>query len=526
MAKKIIYGETARLALKRGVDQLANAVKVTLGSKGRNVVISQEYGRPNITKDGVTVAREIELSDKFENVGAEIIKEVASKTNDSAGDGTTTATVLTQSLIQEGIKLLTSGVSPMDIKSGMETALARVKETLKKNSKEVSLPEEIIQVASISANDKDIGAIIAATMAEVGPDGVITVEEGQSFGVSKEVVEGMQLDKGYISHYMVTNQETMKAELNEPYILLTDKHIGNVQEVLPIIEKILNTGVKDILIVAEEVEGDALATFIANKMRGIFNILCVKVPGFGERKKEILQDLAVLTGAKVITGDMGLKLENTELTDLGRAQKVIGARDTTTIIGGSGEKEKLEARAAHIKKEIEASESDFDKDKMKERLAKLTGGVAIIKVGAATETEMKERKYRVEDALNAARAAMAEGIVAGGGVALACCHEVDDSNFAIGEKVVNNALLAPLKQIAHNAGADGSEIYHRLKDNGLKTDFGYDASSGEFVNMFEAGIIDPTKVVRSALENAVSAAIMFLTIEAVICEEEVIEEKK
>ncbi len=523
MSKIIIYDEKARGALKRGVDQLANAVKVTLGPKGRNVVIEKSYGGPTITKDGVTVAKEIELEDKFENIGAELVKEVASKTNDSAGDGTTTATVLAQAMITEGLKMVSSGVSPIELRQGIENKVALIVENLKKMSKSISSKEEIAQVASISANDKEIGNIIAEAMEAVGKDGVITVEEGQTFGVVKEVVEGMQFDKGYVSGYMVTNTETMKAEFNEPYILITDKKIASVQEILPLLEKVAQSGKKDLVIIADEIEGEALATFVVNKLRGTFNVLGIKAPGFGDRRKAMMEDIAILTGGKFITEEVGLKLENAVLEDLGQARKVVASKDDTTIIEGKGDKSAIESRISAIRKEIEITDSDYDKEKLKERLAKLAGGVAVIKVGAATETEMKEKKDRIEDALNATRAAVAEGVVAGGGLALAqagnAFNELTDSkDDPAGARLVDAAILEPIKQIAANAGKDGSLIlYNIIKEykSGNKN-LGYNAMNDKFEDMFAAGIVDPTKVVRSALQNASSAAIMFLTTEAVI----------
>ncbi|MFH1255454.1 MAG: chaperonin GroEL [bacterium] len=523
MSKIIIYDEKARGALKRGVDQLANAVKVTLGPKGRNVVIEKSYGGPIITKDGVTVAKEIELEDKFENIGAELVKEVASKTNDSAGDGTTTATVLAQAMIAEGLKMVSSGVSPIELRQGIENKVALIVENLKKMSKSISSKEEIAQVASISANDKEIGNIIAEAMEAVGKDGVITVEEGQTFGVVKEVVEGMQFDKGYVSGYMVTNTETMKAEFNEPCILITDKKIASVQEILPLLEKVAQSGKKDLVIIADEIEGEALATFVVNKLRGTFNVLGIKAPGFGDRRKAMMEDIAILTGGKFITEEVGLKLENAVLEDLGQARKVVASKDDTTIVEGKGDKSAIESRISAIKKEIEITDSDYDKEKLKERLAKLAGGVAVIKVGAATETEMKEKKDRIEDALNATRAAVAEGVVAGGGLALAqagnAFNELTDSkDDPAGARLVDAAILEPIKQIAANAGKDGSLIlYNIMKEYKLgNKNLGYNAMNDKFEDMFAAGIVDPTKVVRSALQNASSAAIMFLTTEAVI----------
>ncbi len=523
MAKQILFNEQARAALKRGADQLANAVKVTLGPKGRTVVLDKGFGAPTITKDGVSVAKEIELEDKFENIGAEIIKEAASKTNDAAGDGTTTATILAQAMITEGLKLVSSGVSPIEIRSGMEKKVADIVEHLKKISKPITTKDEIAQVGAISANDKEIGSIIAEAMESVGKEGVITIEEGQSFGVEKEVVEGMQFDKGYVSHYMVTNTEAMKAEMENPYILLTDKKVASVQEILPLLEKVVQSGRKDIVIIADEIEGEALTTFVLNKLRGTFNVLGIKAPGFGDRRKAMLEDIAVLTGGRVISEEVGLKFETTELTDLGQARKVIASKDNTTIVDGSGDKAAIAARVEQIRHETENSDSDFDKEKLQERIAKLTGGVAVIKVGAATETEMKEKKDRIEDALNATRAATLEGVVPGGGLALALAGDVfkevsETKADNPGAQIVDAAILEPIKQIAANAGKDGSLIlYNIMKENkGGTSAYGYNAAADRFEDLVAAGIIDPTKVVRSALENAASAAIMFLTTEAVV----------
>ncbi len=523
MAKQIIFNEEARAALKRGADQLANAVKVTLGPKGRNVVLDKGYGAPVITKDGVSVAKEIELEDKFENIGAEIIKEAASKTNDAAGDGTTTATILAQAMITEGLKLVSSGVSPIEIRQGMEKKVAEIVEHLKQNSKAITTKEEIAQVASISANDKEIGDIIAEAMESVGKEGVITIEEGQSFGVEKEVVEGMQFDKGYVSHYMVTNTEAMKAEMTDPYILLTDKKVSSIQEVLPLLEKVVQSGKKDIVIIADEIDGEALTTFVLNKLRGTFNVLGIKAPGFGDRRKAMLEDIAVLTGGKVISEEVGLKLETTELADLGQARKVVASKDNTTIVDGAGDKDAITKRVEQIRHELEASDSDFDKEKFQERIAKLTGGVAVIKVGAATETEMKEKKDRIEDALNATRAATLEGVVPGGGLALALAANAfkevaDEAKESAGARIVDAAILEPIRQIAANAGQDGSLVLFNImrEHKAGKTTYGYNAATNTFEDMIAAGIIDPTKVVRSALENAASAAMMFLTTEAIV----------
>lgn len=523
MPKQIIFNEEARAALKRGVDQLANAVKVTLGPKGRNVVIDKGYGAPTITKDGVSVAKEIELEDKFENLGAELIKEVASKTNDVAGDGTTSATILAQAMISQGLKLVSSGVDPIEIRVAMEAKLKSVVAELKKMSKQISTKEEIAQVASISANDKEIGNIIAEAMESVGKDGVITIEEGQSFGVEKEVVEGMQFDKGYVSPYMITNADSMKAEFEDALILVTDKKISSIQEILPLLEKVAQSGKKDIVIIADDVEGEALSTFVVNKLRGTFNVLGIKAPGFGERKKALLEDIAILTGTKVISEEVGLKLENTKVEDLGSARKVVAAKDSTTIVDGKGSDSAIKARVDQIRNEIERSDSDFDKEKLQERLAKITGGVAVIKVGAATEAEMKEKKDRIEDALNATRAAVEEGVVPGGGLALALASNAfeelaNKTKENAGARIIDSAIIEPIKQIATNAGKDGSLIlYNIIRENkGGKKTIGYNAALDRFEDLVEAGIVDPTKVVRSALEHATSAAIMFLTTEAVI----------
>ena len=523
MSKQIIFNEKARAALKRGVDKLANTVKVTLGPRGRNVVLDKSYGAPVISKDGVTVAKEIELEDKVENMGAEIIKEVASKTNEAAGDGTTTATILAQAMISEGLKLVSAGVSPVEIREAIEKKVSSMVAKLKQMSKTISTKEEIAQVASISANDKEIGQIIAEAMEAVGKDGVITVEEGQHFGVEKEVVEGMEFDKGYISPYMITNPDKMQAEFEDPYILITDKKISALADILPFLEKLAQSGKKDLVIVAEEIEGEALATFVVNKLRGTFNVLGVKAPGFGDRRKAMLEDIAVLTGGHLISEEVGLKLENAGVSDLGQARKVVATKEKTTIVEGKGEAKKIKERIEQIKKEIEISDSDFDKEKLQERLAKLAGGVAVIKVGAATETEMKEKKDRIEDALNATRAAQAEGIVPGGGLALALAGNAfdeltDKKEDGLEVKIVDSAILEPIKQIAANAGKDGSLILYNIMGAHKKgeTNIGYNALTDKFENLIEAGVVDPTKVVRSALENAASAAVMFLTIEAVI----------
>ena len=519
MAKQILFNEEARQKAKHGVDQLADAVKVTLGPKGRNVVLDKGFGAPTITKDGVSVAREIELEDKFENIGAEIVKEVASKTNDVAGDGTTTATLLAQSIINEGLKNVTAGTNPLPLKRGIEKGVEAVVSEIKNLSKEVSSQDEIAQVASISANDPEIGKVIADAMESVGKDGVITVEEAQTFGVTKEVVEGMQFDNGYSSPYMITNPDRMEAEYESPYILITDQKISSIQELLPLLEKLAQAGKKDLVIIAEEVDGEALATLVVNKLRGTFNALAIKAPGFGDRRKAILEDIAILTGGKVISEEIGLKLENVEIEMLGQARKVKSTKEDTTIIEGRGEEKEVSERVAQIKKEIDLIESDFDKEKLQERLAKLSGGVAIIKVGAATEVEMKEKKHRIEDALAATRAAVEEGIVVGGGVALVRAMKVLDDIKVTGEEkiglnILKRALEAPVRQIAENAGKDGSVVFEALKVK--EGSFGCNAFSDKYEDLIVAGIIDPTKVVRSALQNAASASALFLTTEAII----------
>ena len=521
MAKQIIYSEEARQALLRGVNALANVVKVTLGPKGRNVVLDKGYGAPSITKDGVTVAKEVELEDKFENAGVELVKEVASKTNEDVGDGTTTATVLAQAIIKEGMKNVTAGANPVALKRGLDKCLAMVVKELQEKIARPVEQDEIANVASISANDKEIGAKIAAAMKEVGKDGVITVEESQSFGMSIETVKGMRFDKGYVSGYMVTNQERMEAEFNDPYILLTDKKITSIHDVLPLLEKVAQTGKKELVIIAEEIEGEALATFVVNKLRGTFNVLGVKAPGFGDRRKEMLQDIAVLTGAKVITEEVGLKLENAGLEDLGSARKVVATKENTTIVDGKGSAQEVQNRVAQIRKMMEATDSEFDREKMQERLAKLAGGVAVIKVGAATETEMKEVKHRIEDAVGATKAAVEEGIVPGGGVALIrAIKSLDNANLeneeAVAVNILRRALEEPLRQIAINAGVDGAVIAEEVKKNA--DNHGYNAATGKYEDMVKAGIVDPAKVTRPALQNAVSIAGMFLTTEAVITE--------
>ncbi len=522
MAKQILFDEKARQSLKAGVDKLANAVKVTLGPKGRNVVLGESYGSPTITKDGVTVAKAIELEDKFEDMGAELLKEVATKTNDVAGDGTTTATLLAQSIITEGIKNVAAGGSAPEIKRGIEKGVEEVVKVLReKISKPVKSNEDIAQVASISANDPEIGKIIAEVMKEVGKDGVITVEESQELGVKKEVVEGLQFDKGYVSAYMVTDPNRMEAIWQDPYILVTDRKITAINDILPILEKVAQSGRKDLVMIADEVEGEALATLVVNKIRGILNVLAVKAPGYGDRKKEMLEDIAVLTGARVISEEVGLKLENVDLSDLGEARKVVATKENTTIVEGKGDKKEIEERIAKIKKEMELTDSSFDKEKLQERLAKLSGGVAVLKIGAATETEMKEKKHRMEDALSATKAAVEEGVVVGGGVALIrAMQEIKDLSFEgeeqIGLNILRRALEEPAKQIAFNAGKDGAVVAEEIKKH--EGAFGYNAKANKYEDLVAAGIIDPTKVTRSALQNAASIASLLLTTEAVVAE--------
>ena len=521
MSKKISYDLEARTALKAGVDKLANAVKVTLGPKGRNVVIEKKFGAPTITKDGVTVAKEIELEDKLEDVGAQMVKEVASKTSDVAGDGTTTATVLAQALITEGLKNVTAGANPMSIKRGIDAAAKSVIASLQSQSKDLPDAEQIANVGSISANnDREIGEKIAEAMDKVGKDGVITVEESKTAETFLETVEGMQFDRGYLSPYFVTNSDNMEAELEDPYILIYDKKIANMKDLLPLLEKVVQTG-KPVMIIAEDIEGEALATLVVNKLRGTFKVLAVKAPGFGDRRKAMLEDIAVLTGATVISEDAGYKLENATLEYLGTSKRVVSDKDNSTIVGGSGATDAIKGRINEIKVQIEKTSSDYDREKLQERLAKLSGGVAVINVGAATEVEMKEKKARVEDALHATRAAVEEGIIPGGGVALLRAIpsldkvKVDDEE-AVGVDIVRRALESPLRQICENAGVEPSIIAQAIREG--KNDYGYDARTGEYVNMFKAGIIDPTKVARVAVENACSIAGMILTTEAAVTE--------
>ncbi len=542
MAKQIIFNEDARKALKRGIDQVADVVKVTIGPKGRNVVLDRGYGTPTVTNDGVSIAKEIVLKDKFENMGAEIIKEVATKTNDVAGDGTTTSVVLMQAIITEGMKHTNMGLGVMGIRAGIESAAKDVVAELKAMAKDIKTKDEIRQVAVISAESEEIGRIIANTIDKVGKDGVVTVEESQSFGVESEVVEGLEFDKGYISHYMLTNTERMEAEYKDVPVLVTDKKISAIKDILPLLEKIAATGKKDLVIIAEDVDGEALTTFVINKLRGGFNVLAIKAPGYGDRKKDMLTDIATVLGAEVVSDEVGVKLENAELSSLGRASRIIATKDSTVVIGGKGKKSDIDARVAQLKGQREATKSKFDIEKIDERIAKLTGGVAVIRVGAATETEMKYLKLKIEDAVNATKAAISEGIVTGGGTALVKAamivrqkfdkkiiknsstsskgaSKVSADEYAVGYEIVLNACETPLRQIAVNAGkGDGSIIVERVKmakDNG-----GYDALADVMVlDMFEAGIIDPVKVTRTGLQNAVSASAILLTTEVLVAEE-------
>ena len=533
MAKQIIFSEQARAALKRGVDKLADAVRVTMGPRGRAVVLDKGYGSPVITLDGVTIAKEIELEDKIEKIGAELVKEVASKTNDVAGDGTTTATLLAQVLVREGIKNLSAGLDPMALRAGMAEAEEIVVASLKKLSREVGANKDsIAQVATISARDPKVGALIADVMEKVGKDGVVTVEESKTLGLTHEVVEGMQFDKGYISPYMVTNQERMEATLENPYILITDKKISSIQDLLPVLEKVVQSGKKELVIIADDVDGEALATLVVNKIRGVFNVLAVKAPGFGDRKKEMLQDIAVLTGAQVISEELGRKLEDIHLDDLGSAHRVVATKDDTTIVDGKGAKKEIDARVSQIKAQIGKTDSDYDREKLQERLGKLSGGVAVIKVGAPSEVEQKEAQHRIEDAVSATKAAIEEGIVPGGGVALVrAASDVEeyvnklgknDIAKMVGAKIVLESLYAPVRQIAENAGYEGSVVLHKIMSSG-DADYGFNAATGKYEKLFESGIVDPTKVTRSALQNAISIASMILITEAVVAD---IPEKK
>jgi len=526
MAKQIIFGEEARRALMRGVDKLANAVKVTLGPRGRNVVLDKSYGTPTITNDGVTIAKEISLKDKVENMGAEIVKEVASKTNDVAGDGTTTATILAQAMVREGLRVVAAGANPMGIRHGIEKATKRAVEALNELATKISKKEEITQVATISAQDEEVGKLIAEIMEKVGKEGVMKVEESKTFGLSYEIVEGMQFDDGYISPYMVTDQEKMRAEIQDPYILVTDQKISTIKDIVQLLEKLLGKGKKDFVIIADDIEGEALATLVVNKLRGAINVLALKAPGFGDRKKAMLEDIAILTGAEVISSDKGMKLESVELAMLGRADRVSSTKDDTTIVGGKGTKQAISNRLAQIKAQIDQVDSDFDREKLEERLAKLATGVAVIRVGAATEVEQKEKQHRIEDAIQATKAAVEEGIVPGGGVALLRAQSALQSmrlseDEQIGMRIVYRALEEPIRLIAQNAGVDGSVVVEKVRSKGNA--FGYNAATDEYEDLIKAGIIDPKKVTRSALQNAASAASMLLTTEAVVTD---IPEKK
>ncbi|MFA5146011.1 MAG: chaperonin GroEL [Candidatus Omnitrophota bacterium] len=521
MAKQLLYSEEARRAILKGVEQLAAAVKVTLGPKGRNVVLDKKFGAPTITKDGVTVAKEIELKDPYENMGAELVKEVASKTSDNAGDGTTTATILAEAIFKEGMKNVTAGANPMALKRGIEKAVERVIEELKKLSKPINSKDkkEVSQVASIAANnDHEIGDLIADAMTKVGKDGVITVEEGKASKTELELVEGMEFDQGYLSPYFVTDAEKMECSLEDPFILIHEKKISSMKDILPLLEKVARAG-KPLMIISEETEGEVLATLVVNKIRGTLSCAAVKAPGYGDRRKAMLEDIAILTGGKAITEDLGIKLENVKVEDLGRAKRVRIDKDNTTIVEGAGKTSDIQARIGQIKKQIEGTDSDYDKEKLQERLAKLAGGVAVINVGAATETEMKEKKARVEDALHATRAAVEEGIVPGGGVALLRCVDSLDKlklsgDEQIGIEIVKRALEAPIRTIANNAGLEGSVVVQKVKD--MKTNEGYDADNDKYGDMIQAGVIDPKKVTRTALQNAASIAALMITTETIV----------
>ena len=524
MAKQILYSEDARKKLKAGVDKLANTVKVTLGPKGRNVVLDEGFGSPTITNDGVSIAKKIELEDKIENIGAEIVKEIASKANDMAGDGTTTATVLGQAIIAEGLKNVTAGANPLALRRGIEKAKEAVIASLKAMSKPVSTKEEKAQVATMSAEDAELGKLIAEVVEEVGKDGVVTVEESQTLAIEKEIVKGLQFDRGYISAYMITNAERMEASIEDPYILVTDKKISSIQEVLPALEAVAKVGKKEFVIIAEDLEGDALATLVVNKLRGILNVLAIKAPGFGDRKKEMLQDIAVVTGAQVISEELGLKLDKIELSQLGSARKVVATKDNTIIVEGKGQKEAIDARISQIRSALKETTSEFDKEKLQERLAKLVGGVAVIKVGATTEVEQKAKQHKTEDALNATKAAIEEGIVPGGGVALFRAskgleqleEQTQDPEEKLGVRLLRRALQEPIRQIAENAGKDGAVIASEVSKG--EGGFGYNAATDTFEDLIIAGVVDPTKVVRVALESAVSAAAMLLTTEAIVAD--------
>ncbi len=523
MAKQIIYGEEARKALQTGIDKLSDTVKITLGPKGRNVVLDRKYGAPLITNDGVTIAKEIELEDAFENMGAQLVKEVATKTNDVAGDGTTTATLLAQALVREGMKNVAAGANPMVVKKGMQAAVDAVVEEVLKNAQKVKSSEDIAKVATVSAADEYIGALIAEAMEKVTADGVITIEESKTSETYSDVVEGMQFDRGYISPYMVTDTDKMEAVIDDALILITDKKISNIQEILPLLEQIVQSG-KKLVIIAEDVEGEALSTILVNKLRGTFTCVCVKAPGFGDRRKEMLQDIAILTGGEVITSDLGLELKDTQIDQLGRAKQVKISKENTIIVDGAGDSSAIKDRVNQIRAQIEASTSEFDTEKLKERLAKLAGGVAVIRVGAATETEMKEKKLRIEDALAATKAAVEEGSVAGGGVALlgavksaSALLDTDDADFKTGVNIVIKAIEEPVRQIAKNAGLEGSVIVNEIV-NKNKKGYGFNFATGEYVDMFKAGILDPAKVTRTALQNAASVAAMVLTTESLVAD--------
>ena len=523
MAKIICYGEEARKALEKGVNQLADTVKITMGPKGRNVVLDKKFGAPLITNDGVTIAKEIELEDPFENMGAQLVKEVSTKTNDVAGDGTTTATLLAQAIVREGLKNLAAGANPMVMKKGIAKATAAAIEAMKANSQKVNGSADIARVGAVSSGDETIGKLIAEAMEKVGHDGVITIEESKTAETYSEVVEGMQFDRGYITPYMVTDTEKMEANLDDALILITDKKISNIQELLPILEQVVQSG-KKLLIIAEDVEGDALSTLIVNRLRGTLNVVCVKAPGFGDRRKEMLQDIAILTGGQVISSDVGLELKEAQLTMLGQARQVKITKENTTIVNGAGSSEDIKARIGQIKSQIEVTTSDYDKEKLQERLAKLAGGVAVIKVGAATEVEMKEKKLRIEDALNATRAAVEEGIVAGGGTAYLNAIPAVEKLYAetegdekTGVQIIARALTAPMKQIAANAGIDGSVVLEKIRESG-KMGYGFDAYNEVYCEMIPSGIVDPTKVTRSALENAASIASTLLTTESLVAD--------
>jgi chaperonin GroEL len=521
--KELKYAEDARGALQAGVDSVANAVKVTLGPKGRYVVLDKKFGAPTITNDGVTIAREVEVEDVFENQGAQLVREVATATNDVAGDGTTTATLLAQTIVRQGLKNVAAGANPLALRRGIEKAVEEVVDNLRnKQSKEVAGKDQIARVAAISAGDDEIGNVIADAIEKVGKDGVVNVEEGQTFGMELEFTEGMQFDKGYISPYMVTDQDRMEAVLDDPYILIANQKIGSVRDILPVLEQVMQGG-KPLLIVAEDVEGECLATLVVNKLRGTFTGVAVKAPGFGDRRKRMLEDIAILTGGEVITEEMGLKLENTQLAQLGKARRVVVAKDNTTIIDGGGEGEDIKGRIKQIKQEAENTDSDFDREKLQERLAKLAGGVAVVKVGAATETEMKEKKHRVEDALQATRAALEEGVVPGGGVALLNAQAglnpeslLNDPDEVTGARIIHRSLEEPVRQIAENSGLEGSVVVNKVRE--LKEGEGLNAANGEYGDLIKAGVIDPTKVTRSALENAASIAKNILVTEAIIAE--------